>query len=180
MPARTHRLPYPATDEVPQRRYRWYHAAAVGLLANAVSILPAGINGDEAFYNDLTTPAGSPPDWLFPPAWAFNNVTTLWANLRVANLPTGTPGRRTALLLEAGSWTAFAIFNTVYFGLRSPGLGAAVTVGGFALTAASFAATWRLDRGAALAIAPRLAWLGYATYVAVGTAVLNPDPVLGW
>lgn len=32
----------------PARRYRWWHAAAVGLAANAVSALPRGFNGDAA------------------------------------------------------------------------------------------------------------------------------------
>ena len=159
-------------------RYRWWHAAAVGLAANAASALPAGYNGDEPFYDDYDKPPGSPPGWAFAPAWAFNNVTTLWSNLRVANLPAGTPGRRTALALEGVSWGAFSTFSSLYFGLRSPVLGAADTVVGFAATAASVAVTARLDRSAAWALVPRLAWLGLASYVSVGTALRNRDPLL--
>ena len=157
-------------------RYRWRHAAALGLGANAASAAAAGYNGDEAFYNALDKPPGSPPDWAFAPAWAFNNLTTLWANLRVANLPAETPGRRTALALEGASWGLFASFTALYFGLRSPTLGAANTVAGLATTAASVAVTSRLDRKAAWALAPRLAWLGLAAYVSVGVARRNPDP----
>ncbi|MEM1115145.1 MAG: TspO/MBR family protein [Bacteroidota bacterium] len=164
----------------PPRRYRWWHAAAVGLGANALSALPVGYNGDEAVYADLDTPPGSPPGWAFAPAWAFNNATTLWSNLRVANLSASTPGRRTALALEGTTWGLFASFTGLYFGLRSPVLGAANTVAGFATTAASVAVTARLDRKAAWALAPRLAWLGLATYVSVSTALRNPDAFLGW
>lgn len=161
-------------------RYRWWHAAAVGLGANALSALPFGYNGDEAFYNDLDTPPGSPPDWAFAPAWAFNNLTTLWSNLRVANLPASTPGRKTALALEGTTWGLFASFTGLYFGLRSPVLGAVNTAAGLATTAASAAITARLDRKAAWALTPRLAWLGLATYVSVSTALRNRDEFLDW
>ena len=162
------------------KRYRWWHAAAVGLTANAASAAPFGYNGDEPFYNSLDTPPGSPPDWAFAPAWAFNNLTTLWSNLRIANLPTGTPGRGTALALEGVNWGLFASFSALYFGLRSPVLGAVNTVAGLGVTAASVAVTAKLDRKAAWALTPRLAWLGLATYVSVATALRNPDEFVGW
>lgn len=164
----------------PFKRYRWWHAAAVGLAANALSVAPFGYNGDERFYNDLRKPPGAPPDWAFAPAWAFNNVTTLWSNLRVANLPKGTPGRRAALALEGASWGLFATFSGLYFGLRSPVLGAVDTAAALATTATSVAVTARLDRKAAWALAPRLAWLGLATYVAVAVALRNRDAFVGW
>ncbi len=161
-------------------RYRWWHAALVGVAANAASVASAGFNGDEPFYDDLDTPPGSPPGWAFAPVWAFNNVTTLWSNLRVANLPVETPGRRKALALEGTSWGLFASFSALYFGLRSPVLGAANTVAGLVATTASVAVTARIDRKAAWALVPRLLWTGYATYVSVGTALRNPDPLIGW
>lgn len=160
-------------------RYRWWHAAAFGLAANAASAAPFGYNGDEPFYNTLKKPPGSPPDWAFAPAWAVNNVTTLWSNLRVANLPAGTPGRRTALALEGASWGLFASFTGLYFGLRSPILGAVDTAAGLVTTAASVAVTARIDQKAAWALAPRLAWLGLATYVSVSVALKNRDEFLG-
>ena len=126
-----------------------------------------------------SAPPLSPPDWAFAPAWGVLNVLTLWSNLRIANLPAATPGRRTALGLEGASWGLFSAFTGLYFGLRSPVLGAANTVAGLAATAASVAVTARLDRPAAWALAPRLAWLGLATYVSVAAARMNPDPFFG-
>lgn len=167
-------------DTLPNKSYDWRHAAAVGFLANAVSAAPFGYNGDEQFYNDLKTPPGSPPDWAFAPAWAFNNLTTLWSNLQVANLPVGTPDRKAALVLEGVNWGLFASFTGLYFGLRSPVLGAVNTVAGLGVTAASVALTARIDRRAAWALVPRLAWLGLATYVSVGTALRNRDEFVGW
>ncbi|MEX5258454.1 TspO/MBR family protein [Kocuria arenosa] len=169
-----------AATPAPARRYRWWHAVAVGLTANAASVLPAGFNGDPSFYNDLDTPPGAPPDWLFPPVWAFNNATALWSNLRIANLPPGTPSRTTVLVLEGVDWALFASFSALYFGLRSPVLGATVTVASLGVTAASVVATAGLDRRAAWALSPRLLWLAYASYIATVTAAHNRDKFLGW
>jgi tryptophan-rich sensory protein len=160
-------------------RYRWWHAAAVGAAANAVTAASAGFSGDQAYYNSLWKPAVAPPDWAFPPVWAFNNATTLWSNLRVANLPRGTPGRRAALALEAAGWGSFTVFPGLYFGLRSPVLAAADTALYLAMTTASVVVTSRLDRKAAWALVPRLAWLALATYVSTSMALRNRDDFLG-
>lgn len=169
----------PMTDlSLPPPRYRWWHAAVVGVLANVASAVPAGYNGDASYYERLPTPPGSPPSWLFAPVWAVNNVLTLWSNLRVANLPADTPGRRAALAAEAGSWVFFSAFTGLYFGLRSPVLGAIDTAAGLAITIPSVALTARLDRRTAWALVPRLIWLAFATYVSVGTALRSPDDLL--
>ncbi|HZG89363.1 MAG TPA: TspO/MBR family protein [Pseudonocardia sp.] len=163
-----------------ERRYDWRHAAAVGVLATVASALPAGYNGDEDYFDQLATPPGSPPGWAFAPVWAVNNALTLWSNLRVANLPEHTEGRRAALISEAASWTLFASFSGLYFGLRSPVLGAVDTAAGLATTVHGVVSTARVDRRAAWALVPRLLWLGFATYVSVGTALRNPDDLFGY
>lgn len=163
-----------------RRRYRWWHAAAVGALANLCSAIPAGYNGDEEFYARQVTPPGAPPGWVFAPVWAINNILTAYSNLRVANLPHDTPGRRTALASEAVSWGLFASFSGLYFGLRSPILGALDTVAGLAVTSHGVVATSRVDRKAAWLLVPRLLWLAYASYVSTGTALRSPDDLFGW
>ena len=160
-------------------KYGWGHASVIGVAANIASAIPAGYNGDEAFYEQLKTPPGSPPGWLFAPVWAINNVLTLWSNLRIANLPSGLPGRRDILVSEGATWILFSSFSALYFGLRSPRLGALVTVAGLATTVHATAATARIDRKAAWALAPRLIWLAYASYVSVGTALRSQDDLFG-
>ncbi|OAN34292.1 TspO/MBR family protein [Mycolicibacterium iranicum] len=161
-------------------RYTWRHAAVVGVLANVASALPAGYNGDDSFYESLHTPPGAPPGWVFAPVWAANNITTLASNLRIANLPDSTDLRRRALAAEAGTWVLFGSFSSLFFGLRSPILGAVNTAAGFALTAYSVRLTARLDRRAAWLLAPRLVWLGFASYVSTMTAVRSADRLLGY
>ena len=166
------------TKQKRQPRYGWWHAALIGIAANAVSAAPAGYNGDEAFYNDFTKPDVSPPDWSFAPVWLFNNVTSLYAGMRLANLPRATPGRTTSLWLEGIGWGLFASFSPLYFGLKSPVLGAINTLAGLGIGAASLGLASRLDRKAALALSPRVAWLLLATYVSVSVAAINRDEYL--
>lgn len=160
------------------RRFRWWHAALIFLAANALSVLPAGFNGDEAFYNNFSRPAVAPPDWLFPPMWLVLNVTSLVALERVANRGVRNRLRTAVLGLEAAGWVLFAVFNTLYFGLDSPVLGALVTALGLLVGALSFLCCLRTERRAAWLILPRVLWLGLATYVSVWVSLHNADPFL--
>ena len=160
------------------RRFRGWHAALIFVVANALSVLPAGFNGDEAFYNAFRLPAVAPPDWLFAPMWLVLNITSLVALMRVANAPTQTRARTAALGLEAVGWVLFAVFNTLYFGLGSPVLGAVDTALGLGVGLASFGCCLAVDRRAAWLILPRVLWLLLAAYVSVWVALNNADPFL--
>ena len=160
-------------------KYRWWHVGAVALASNALNTWGSGdFGGDDAFYEQLKRPRVAPPGWLFAPAWALNHATTAWANLRIANLPKETPGRSMYLALEGLNWGLFAAFGSLYFGCKSPKLGAADTAASLLATLGSTAIAARLDPKAALAMAPRLSWLALATYVSASVARDNPDPFL--
>ncbi len=161
------------------RRFRWWHAALIFVAANVLSVLPAGYNGDEAFYNAFKLPAVAPPDWLFAPMWLFLNVTSLIALARVANATMKTKTHVAVYVLEGVGWVLFAIFNTLYFGLGSPVLGAVDTAAGLVIGIASFACCLTVDRRAAGLILPRVLWLVLATYVSVWVGLNNPDPFFG-
>lgn len=159
-------------------RFRFWHAASIFLAANVLSVLPAGVGGDEAFYDAFTRPALAPPDWLFAPMWLALNITSLMALSQVANAPSLTRAHRNFFVLEGVGWGLFAAFSGLYFGLRSPVLGAVDTLAGLLVGLASFAVVWRLNRRAALLILPRVLWLVLATYVSVSVALNNADPFL--
>lgn len=168
-----------ATADRPARRYNWRHAAAVYLAANTPNAFSFRGLDDVRYYERLDRPRVSPPPWAFGPAWTVNNVASLYAGLRVANLPEGTPGRGAFLALEAAGWVLYAAFAPGFFRLRSPVLGAADSVGYLAVTVASVALALRLDRRAAAALLPRLLWLGLASYIGAAVARRNRDPVFG-
>jgi tryptophan-rich sensory protein len=158
-----------------QRPFRWWHAAIIFVVANALSAAPAGYNGEEAFYNNFVQPAIAPPDWAFAPAWLFNNITSLYALWRIANLPIGTPGRLTFIRLEAVNWVLFALFSLFYFGLKSPILGAVDTVLGLLFGTWALFVSFRVDRVVGWNILPRILWLILATIVSVYVALYNRD-----
>lgn len=160
-------------------KFTWWHAAIIFVVANVISALPAGYNGEEAFYNNFVLPKIAPPDWMFAPAWIINNITSLYALRLIANLPTETPNRKLFLILEGVGWTLFAIFSLLYFGLKSPILGAIDTVLGFIVCLFSLIVSYQISKKAALNILPRFLWLVLATYVAVHVAVMNRDPFFG-
>lgn len=134
----------------------------------------------DEFYNGLKQPVFAPPDWSFAPAWTLNNALAIWGLLQVLNMPRRKPGRDEFLFLQAAFWVTFVGFNPLYFGLRSPILGALDTNVGLALTAASeYVALARLkDTKTALSQSTTLLWLVLAAATATTVAAWNEDEFL--
>lgn len=162
-----------------QKRYKWWHAAALAVGANAVGALSAIPQDSKAIYEGWVRPTFAPPPWAFGPAWTLNNITSAYAGLRIINLPEDTPHRSTILALEGFNWAMYPLNSPLFFGLKSPVLGATHTALCFGTTAVSAALTARTDKKAAAALLPRLAWLGLATALGVSIAIDNPDPLFG-
>lgn len=177
-------------------KWRWYHgvlfyagvqAASFGLGQLVKSVkqrsqprLSEQLVGNAAnneFYNDLKQPIFAPPDWSFAPAWTLNNALAIWGLLRVLNMPKEKPGRAEFLYLQTAFWITFVGFNPLYFGLRSPILGAVDTNVGLFLTAASeYVALRRLkDTETALSQSTTLIWLALAAATANTVAAWNED-----
>jgi tryptophan-rich sensory protein len=162
------------------RRWRWWHALAFGLAANSVSGVSVGRNqNDEAFYENMRQAPFAPPAWAFGPAWAVNNASVLWGNLRLANMPENTPNRRLLLWLQGASWALYSTFAYVYFRKKSPILAFVWTAGMYALTIPSAILSWRIDRKIAWSFLTLLLWLSLATPVALYQMLHNPDPFFG-
>jgi translocator protein len=158
------------------RPFQVWHGVAIFVAANAISILPAGFNGDEAFYNNFVRPSIAPPDWLFAPMWLLLNITSLVALGIVANTNQATRGRKTFLTLEGIGWVLFAAFNTLYFWMKSPVLGAIDTAAGLLIGLWSLGLSWKIDRRAGILIGLRVVWLLLATFVSISVALNNTDP----
>lgn len=160
------------------KKFKWWHAAIILVVANLISAAPAGFNGEEAFYNNHKLPALAPPDWLFAPVWLFNNITSLIALYIIANMPKETPYRRAFINSEISAWVLFSIFSILYFGMKSTVLAAIDTSLGLLFAGASLYFSYKIDRKAFWNIMPRFIWLALATYVSVYVAVENKDEFL--
>lgn len=118
------------------------------------------------WYKQLDKPGWTPPDWLFPVAWALLYVLMAYAAWRVWDLA--------GLSLALGLWVVQLVFNAgwsaVFFGMRRPALALAELAALWLLIAAMIVAFARIDTIAALLLAPYIAWVSFA-------AVLNADIV---
>lgn len=161
-------------------RYRWWHALLFGVAVNAAGGLAGRRAEDRRYYEEMEQARFAPPGWVFGPAWALNNASTLWGNLRLLNQPEGAPHRGALLRLQGASWVLFATFGFVYFRGRSPILAFVWTAGMWLLTIVSVLLTLKNDRKIALSLGTLLAWLTLATPVSAYQAAKNPDELLGY
>lgn len=127
-----------------------------------LACVPAAVSGalfkPGEWYSSLAKPAWTPPNWLFPVAWAFLYLAMAAAAARIAALP----GSGQALAL----WSVQIAFNTlwsgVFFGLRRMAAGGVVLGCLWLAVAATLAASWQHDVYAALLLAPYFAWVTLA------------------
>jgi len=136
--------------------------AAAGGAITATSV------GD--WYQALAKPAFNPPDWVFGPVWSVLYAMIAAAGWRVWRLR---GAREPALLAWAVQLGLNVCWSFVFFGARL--IGAAlveivVLLAAIVVTARLF---WRIDRGAALLLAPYGAWVGYATLLNAALWRLN-------
>ena len=110
------------------------------------------------WYRGLSKPTWTPPNWLFPIAWAFLYVTMSVAAARVAELP----GTSQAL----GFWTVQIAINTlwsgVFFGLRRMAIGGVIIAALWLAVATTMTAFWLHDVVSGLLFVPYLIWVTLA------------------
>jgi tryptophan-rich sensory protein len=96
-----------------------------------------------------------------------------YAVWRVLSAAEPGPRRRRALVWFYGQLALNAAWSWSFFGARSPALGLAVIAALLAAIVMTIAAFRRIDRTAALLLAPYLAWVAFATYLNLGVWWLN-------
>ena len=131
-----------------------FGTAGVGAALTAVSV--------RTWYQTLSKPAWTPPDWVFGPVWTMLYMMmalAAWLVWRRTGWSTG----RTALGLFAAQLALNAVWSPLFFSLHSPGI-ALVDI--LLLWAAIAATLWSFRRISALAaslLVPYLMWVSYAT-----------------
>jgi benzodiazapine receptor len=115
-----------------------------------------------AWYAQLAKPGFTPPNWAFPVAWTLLYALMAAALWRILSLPGERPGRSGAVALFFAQLALNGLWSFAFFGGQSPLAGLAVIAALMAAILATIAAFARLDRLAALLLAPYLAWVAYA------------------
>jgi len=117
------------------------------------------------WYQALAKPAFNPPDWVFAPVW-----TVLYLMIAVAGWRAwrrcGLGGAPWAMAAYAAQLALNLAWSFVFFGAQAIGAAFAVIVVLLAAIGANLRLFWRIERAAALLLAPYAAWVAFA-------AVLN-------
>lgn len=117
------------------------------------------------WYKRLDKPGFTPPDAVFGIGWSVIETGQAISAYRLLRQP-ASPGRNAALALWAVNQAAIAGWSSIFFGARRPGLGTAAAAAMIGTSAAYTATAARVDRTAAAASLPLVAWLGFATLLA--------------
>jgi len=126
-------------------------------------------DGGLAWYLSLTAPPGTPPTWLFAPAWMALYLaigTAAWLVWRRV-------GAGAALRLWGWQIAANAFWTPAFFGLHQFALALGVNLVLLALVALTTRAFARLVPAAGWLMLPCLGWTAYAAYLTAGFWWLN-------
>jgi benzodiazapine receptor len=161
-------------EQLIQGRHRRWIALAVWLAVVAVVALLGSVvtlPKIPTWYVGLAKPSFTPPNALFGPVWTALYVMMAVAVWRIS----GDKGRgqTRAIVLFVIQLGCNALWSPVFFGLEAPKLGLAVICALVLSLAITMAAFWRIDRLAALLLAPYLAWVCYATALNAAIVALN-------
>lgn len=149
-------------------------AAVTGLTTLAAAIgARATARGKGLWYRLLRKPPFHPPDWVFGPVWTALYGTIALSGWRLATRPSS-PARNAALGLWAAQLGLNAGWSVLFFGAHKKraalaDLGLLIGSVGGCISAAS-----RVDRPAALLMAPYLAWCGFAGLLNAEIVLRNP------
>ncbi|SFD63294.1 tryptophan-rich sensory protein TspO [Roseivivax sediminis] len=122
------------------------------------------------WYRQLSKPAWTPPDWLFPVAWTTLYICMAAAGARVAMLD----DNAVAMALWALQIALNTLWTPIFFGLHRIRVGMVVLGALWLAVAACMIALWRLDTIAGILFVPYLGWVSVAC--ALNASILRRNP----
>jgi len=129
-----------------------------------------------AWYDSLTKPSWTPPDWLFPVAWTVLYVAiavSAWLVWRAAGLAEG--------MLALAVWLIQLVLNAawswLFFGLRRMDLAFVEVLGLWASILGCIVLFAPLSSVAALLMVPYLVWVSFAAALNLAVWQANRDAV---
>lgn len=124
-----------------------------------------------AWYNALSKPSWTPPNWLFPVAW-----TTLYVCMSAAGaLAASSEGAGLALALWALQIAVNTLWTPVFFGLRRIKAGMVVLGALWLSVVACTVALWAVTPLAGILFLPYVAWVSVAAALNWSVMQLNPE-----
>jgi len=145
----------------------------VFLAANVAAALTGAFCPPGAWYQTLSKPSWTPPNWLFGPAW-----TVLYIMIAVAGWLAWRDAEPEGALLPMAVYALQLLFNAfwsvAFFGMRRMGLALADAVAMALAITACIVVFAPINVLAAWLMVPYLAWVCFAT--ALNFAILRRNP----
>jgi tryptophan-rich sensory protein len=149
--------------------------AATAIIAPALASLSDGPSrsiGTMVWYALLRKPRFNPPKAVFPAAWTVLDSALAFGAYRLARRP-ATPERNRALGLFAANVALITGWSRLFFGRHELGA-AALGSAAIAATATAYVAAARpVDKPAAAAGVPLVAWVAFATVLSTTVWKMN-------
>jgi len=128
------------------------------------------------WYEQLRKPAWRPPNWVFPPAWAFLYLTIAVSGWLVW-LTAGLAGAVLPLAIYLVQLVLNAAWTPIFFGLHRPDLAFIEIVILWLSIVATMAAFHPVNAAAAWLLLPYLLWVTFAAALNFTVWRLNRGPV---
>ena len=125
------------------------------LLARAAAASTGIIFKPGQWYESLTKPSFTPPNWLFPVAWTTIYLLLAWAGYRLSLMP----GSQEVLALWAAQIVLNTLWTPVFFGAHKLLAGMVIITLLWLVVAAMLVMALRLDVITGLMLFPYLVWL---------------------
>lgn len=136
------------------------------------SVTGAEIRG---WYAQLVRPSWTPPNWVFPVAWAVLYIMMSFSLWLLWDRAEPSLGRTLAISMFLVQFALNLAWSPVFFLAHRPRAAMYIIVAMALAIAGTIALAWPVDRTAALLLAPYLVWAAYATTLNAGIIVLNPS-----
>jgi benzodiazapine receptor len=137
-----------------------------------VGFLSGILAGDiKAIYHQLTLPPLSPPSSLFGIVWPL--LYLMMGITLFLLIQTPSPARKSNLILFGAQLFLNFIWSIVFFGASNRWISFGIIIVLDALLILCIAQFRKSNRFAAYLLVPYLIWILFATYLTLGTAILN-------
>ena len=150
------------------------------LVIAAIPVVAASLIGNAAtmpniptWYANLNKPWFNPPNWVFGPAWSTLYALMIWAFWRILRAPSDTPFKRAAIIIFLLHMAVNALWSITFFGLKQIGIAVGISIALEMCVIATILVFSRVDRAAALAVAPTALWVAFATVLNAAVWQLN-------
>ena len=154
-------------------KWVWLAVAALPVVAANIVGNMATMPSIPVWYAGLAKPSFNPPNWLFGPVWTTLYALMIWAFWRVLRAPADHPGRRAAIVVFVIHMAVNALWSVTFFGLHQIGLALGVSVLLELMVIATVLSFNRVDKPAAIAVAPTALWVAFATVLNAAIWQLN-------